>query len=141
MAELVRFLEAVRMVNEGDLYDPLVVAGVGFFNLDVLRRLKPLDGGFFPPISPGEPRVKGKADFIPGSQISRGLAPVIDVAAFQITEVADVVGRLVSAGLEQGGLSFCRKKGVLGKDGVKGDLPAVFFLPPHPEMAGKPVLD
>ena len=97
VSELVRLLEACGVIDEGYFYNSLAVAGIDFLRLNLSRTFKAPDRNLLPSSLPGKIRVKRKTDLVPGGEVTRGLPFRVDMAAFEVTEMADVVGRLIPA--------------------------------------------
>ena len=96
MSKQVRLLEACRVIDEGYFYNSLGVAGIDFLYLNVSWVFKALDFNLLPSSLPGE-MIKRKTDLVPDREISGWLSLLIDMAAFQVTEMADIVDRLITA--------------------------------------------
>lgn len=97
VSELVRLLETGGVIDEGYFYNSLAVAGIDFFCLPLFGAFKALDWNLLPSSLPGKIGVKRKADLVPGREVTRGLPLLVDMAAFQVTEMAHVVGWLIPA--------------------------------------------
>src|SRR5262245_13974043 len=84
-------------------------------------------------------RIEWEEDFVPRREVALRLAGLVEAAAFQIAEMADVVYRRVSPHPHERLLSLRRERRVLLEERVESDLAAVVPLAPDAEVPGKPL--
>src|SRR5690242_1021601 len=83
--------------------------------------------------------IEGKADVIPDGDVSCRATIIGQVRTLEITEVANVVDRIVAPGIEQRRIGRAGQRRAFGKQGIEDDAVARLSLAPYAEVAGEPV--
>src|SRR6266498_3942356 len=100
-AQCVTAAEAVVRVLDLDFDNAVLVACIYLFDdVGVITRVG--DRRVFQVLDSSQLRVEGEEDFIPRREVALRLAGLVEAAAFQIAEMADVVYRRVSPHSHEG---------------------------------------
>ena len=84
------------------------------------------------PVQVLQARIEREPDFVPNSHIAGRLALLVQMAAFQIAEIADVVNRRVAAADLERLLTRARERCALGEEWIKNDPSASVGFAPRP---------
>ena len=127
-AELIRnigdldFDDAVG-ITRIDLFDEITVQ-MPASNYRILYAVIRLQGG-----------IERKENLVPRGDVSLGLPCMVDATAFEVTKIADVVGRQVLPHAPQRRLALFRQGRVFLEKEVEADGPAVVPFTPDTEVA------
>src|ERR1051326_694419 len=94
--------------------------------------VKMMDGSF---IHVAQLGIERKPDFVPDLDIARGTAAIIEVAAFEVAEHADVMNGSIGAGDLERRLASRRKKRALCEKRVEHDRTALIGFAPDSEVS------
>src|SRR5262245_51930714 len=137
-SQCVTAAEAVVRVLDLDLDDAVVVARIDLFEyMGVIARLG--DRRIFQVLDSSQLRIEWEEDFVPWREVALRLAGLVEAAAFQIAEMADVVYRRVPPHSHEGLFPFQGERRVLLEERVEGDLTPVVPLAPDAEVPGEPL--
>src|SRR5215470_17465782 len=112
--------EAIGRVFDHDFDDAIVVAGIDLF--DDFTVIAPAgDRGVIQFLAGSQRRIEWEEDFIPWREVALRLSVPINAAAFQVTEMPDIVRRRISPHSGQWLLPLYRQRRVLLEERIEGD--------------------
>src|SRR5205823_4527406 len=127
------------LVADPDLEIAVGIADVFLLDPSVMGRDRSPDWPSLKACDLPQAGIEGHANLVPVAEFTQGLIVAVEVGAFQVAKMADVMHRAISAGDSQRSFTLARKLDAAREDDIEDHIPPLVGFAPYSEVLGESI--